>query len=80
MTCVEFLHKNPRRSDPGIRVDAAELAVSVHHAARAAGLVPIACTCDWHPWKYALASARDVLQAAPVDATALQAAVRQIAV
>jgi hypothetical protein len=43
-------------------------------------LVPIACTCDWHPWKYAPASARDVQMATLVDATGLEAAVRQIAV
>ena len=67
MTCVEFLHKNPRRPDPGIAVDASELAVAVGHAARAAGLVPVACTCDWHPWKYAPASARDVQMVSSVD-------------
>merc|ERR1719399_1276193 len=67
MTCVEFLHKNPRRPDPGIAVDASELAVFVGHAARAAGLVPVACTCDWHPWKYAPASARDVQMVSSVD-------------
>ena len=41
--------------------------MAVGHAARAAGLVPVACTCDWHPWKYAPASARDVQMVSSVD-------------
>ena len=28
------------------------------HASRAARLVTLPCTCDWHPWKFPTLSAR----------------------